>query len=241
MQELNERLANPPDINPANTEQLGLFVVGQLARRHGIRVMLRPSPYGGTTAVVLIPLALIVEDGPAAITSGPGAPRRPEPTGPTGPTDPVPTDPVPTGPTPAAATPRAPPGAATAGPPGPAAAGCRAGQWPPRTTAGPRPGPGYQSPGSPGPREAAADARGYGAGTQDQDRSAVRITGGLPLRHPGSAGTGAPGGFGASGGYDPGRGTGPSTGLQPGHQGDPGRHGTRRQAADGTAPMTSRS
>ncbi|HEX3513358.1 MAG TPA: nitrate- and nitrite sensing domain-containing protein, partial [Trebonia sp.] len=27
LQELNERLANPPDINPANTEQLGLFVV----------------------------------------------------------------------------------------------------------------------------------------------------------------------------------------------------------------------
>ena len=53
--ELNERLANPPDINPANTEQLGLFVVGQLARRHGISVMLRPSPYGGTTAVALIP------------------------------------------------------------------------------------------------------------------------------------------------------------------------------------------
>ena len=55
LQELNERLANPPDLNPANTEQLGLFVVGQLARRHGVRVMLRPSPYGGTTAVVLIP------------------------------------------------------------------------------------------------------------------------------------------------------------------------------------------
>jgi signal transduction histidine kinase len=70
LHELNERLANPPDINPANTEQLGLFVVGQLARRHGIRVMLRPSPYGGTTAVTLIPLALIVEDTPAAITSG---------------------------------------------------------------------------------------------------------------------------------------------------------------------------
>jgi signal transduction histidine kinase len=70
LHELNDRLANPPDINPANTEQLGLFVVGQLARRHGIRVMLRPSPYGGTTAVTLIPLSLIVEDTPAAITSG---------------------------------------------------------------------------------------------------------------------------------------------------------------------------
>jgi signal transduction histidine kinase len=70
LQELNDRLANPPDINPANTEQLGLFVVGQLARRHGVRVMLRPSPYGGTTAVALIPTVLIVEDGPAAITAG---------------------------------------------------------------------------------------------------------------------------------------------------------------------------
>ncbi len=70
LHELNERLANPPDLNPANTEQLGLFVVGQLGRRHGIRVMLRPSPYGGTTVVALIPLALIVEDSPAAITSG---------------------------------------------------------------------------------------------------------------------------------------------------------------------------
>ncbi len=68
--ELNERLANPPDINPANTEQLGLFVVGQLARRHGISVTLRPSPYGGTTAVTLIPLRLIVDEGPAAITAG---------------------------------------------------------------------------------------------------------------------------------------------------------------------------
>jgi signal transduction histidine kinase len=68
--ELNERLANPPELNPANTEQLGLFVVGQLARRHGISVTLRPSPYGGTTAVALIPGALIVEGEPAAITTG---------------------------------------------------------------------------------------------------------------------------------------------------------------------------
>jgi histidine kinase/DNA gyrase B/HSP90-like ATPase len=73
MAELNERLAQPPDINPTNTEQLGLFVVGQLARRHGINVTLRPSPYGGTTAVALIPDRLIVDEGPAAITVG-GAP-----------------------------------------------------------------------------------------------------------------------------------------------------------------------
>ena len=72
--ELNDRLANPPDLNPANTEQLGLFVVGQLARRHRISVILRPSPYGGTTAVVLIPGDLIVDEGPAALAAGgPGA------------------------------------------------------------------------------------------------------------------------------------------------------------------------
>jgi signal transduction histidine kinase len=74
LHELNERLANPQEINPANTEQLGLFVVGQLARRHGISVMLRPSPYGGTTAVALIPLTLLVDEGPAAITAGGRAP-----------------------------------------------------------------------------------------------------------------------------------------------------------------------
>jgi signal transduction histidine kinase len=68
--ELNHRLANPPDVNPANTEQLGLFVVAQLARRHGIQVTLRTSPYGGTTAVTLIPRRLIVDDAPAALTSG---------------------------------------------------------------------------------------------------------------------------------------------------------------------------
>ena len=72
--ELNDRLANPPDLNPANTEQLGLFVVGQLARRHRISVMLRPSAYGGTTVVVLIPGNLIVNEGPAALSAaGAGA------------------------------------------------------------------------------------------------------------------------------------------------------------------------
>jgi hypothetical protein len=48
--------------------------------------VLRPSPYGGTTAVALVPSVLIVEEGPAAITSGSRIPaaagtpeqRRPE-------------------------------------------------------------------------------------------------------------------------------------------------------------------
>ena len=60
--ELNERLASPPEFNPSDSEQLGLFVVSQLAHRHGIRVTLKASPYGGTSAIVLIPAHLVVTE-----------------------------------------------------------------------------------------------------------------------------------------------------------------------------------
>ncbi|MFG1864617.1 sensor histidine kinase [Microbispora bryophytorum] len=58
--ELNERLANPPEFDLADTDRMGLFVVARLATRRDIRVTLRPSPYGGTTAIVLIPSVLMV-------------------------------------------------------------------------------------------------------------------------------------------------------------------------------------
>ncbi|HEY6275516.1 MAG TPA: ATP-binding protein [Streptosporangiaceae bacterium] len=57
---INTQLAHPPDFDLANADQLGLFVVGKLAARHGVRVALRPSPYGGTTAVVLMPNSIVV-------------------------------------------------------------------------------------------------------------------------------------------------------------------------------------
>jgi signal transduction histidine kinase len=60
--ELNDRLANPPEFNPSDSEQLGLFVVSQLAKRHGVRVTLKASPYGGTAAIVLIPSHLVVTE-----------------------------------------------------------------------------------------------------------------------------------------------------------------------------------
>ena len=60
--ELNERLATPPEFNPSDSEQLGLFVVSQLAKRHGILVTLKASPYGGTAAIVLIPRHLVVTE-----------------------------------------------------------------------------------------------------------------------------------------------------------------------------------
>ena len=57
---INQRLAHPPEFDLADSDQLGLFVVSQLAARHGIRVLLRGSPYGGTTAIVLMPFGIIV-------------------------------------------------------------------------------------------------------------------------------------------------------------------------------------
>ena len=60
--ELNDRLTNPPEFNPSDSEQLGLFVVSQLAKRHGIRVTLKASPYGGSTAIALIPRHLVVTE-----------------------------------------------------------------------------------------------------------------------------------------------------------------------------------
>ncbi|WP_239374874.1 sensor histidine kinase [Frankia sp. Cj5] len=59
--EVNERLGNPPPFDLQTSERLGLFVVGRLAQRHSIQVRLRPSPYGGTLAIVLLPAALLRE------------------------------------------------------------------------------------------------------------------------------------------------------------------------------------
>jgi signal transduction histidine kinase len=57
---VNSRLAEPPEFDLLHSERLGLFVVGQLARRHDIRVVLRGSPFGGTTAIVLLPTAMVI-------------------------------------------------------------------------------------------------------------------------------------------------------------------------------------
>jgi signal transduction histidine kinase len=60
LSEINQRLATPPDFDLADADRLGLFVAGKLAARHGVRVSLRPSPYGGTTAIVLMPHSIVV-------------------------------------------------------------------------------------------------------------------------------------------------------------------------------------
>ncbi|MDX6743290.1 nitrate- and nitrite sensing domain-containing protein [Actinocorallia sp. A-T 12471] len=60
--ELNRRLIEVPDFDLADSDRLGLFVVSRLAARHGIRVTLQPSAYGGVTAIVLIPHRLVVPE-----------------------------------------------------------------------------------------------------------------------------------------------------------------------------------
>ncbi|HXL18414.1 MAG TPA: ATP-binding protein, partial [Streptosporangiaceae bacterium] len=50
----NERLANPPEFDLADSDKLGFFVVARLAARHNIKITLRTSPYGGVAAIVLL-------------------------------------------------------------------------------------------------------------------------------------------------------------------------------------------
>jgi signal transduction histidine kinase len=64
--EINAQLDNPPAFDLSGSDQLGLFVAGQLAKRQNIRISLRSSAYGGTTAIVLIPRSLVVPEGAAA-------------------------------------------------------------------------------------------------------------------------------------------------------------------------------
>ncbi|MFF4868672.1 nitrate- and nitrite sensing domain-containing protein [Streptomyces sp. NPDC000961] len=53
---INERLASPPTVDVSVSRRMGLFVVGRLSLRHGIRIQLRPSDSGGTTALVMLPV-----------------------------------------------------------------------------------------------------------------------------------------------------------------------------------------
>ncbi|MDX2934981.1 sensor histidine kinase [Streptomyces ipomoeae] len=77
--EANRRIEQSEALDLFDSDRLGLFVVSRLASRHGIKVHLRTSPYGGTTAVVLLPTALLhggmTERSPEAVAE---ARRRPE-------------------------------------------------------------------------------------------------------------------------------------------------------------------
>ena len=89
----NWRLDNPPVVDVSVSRRMGLFVVGRLAARHGIRVRLRQAQHGGLSALIWVPdpvaafesrcrwpgcpveLALPPASGPAA-SSAAGSSRR---------------------------------------------------------------------------------------------------------------------------------------------------------------------
>jgi hypothetical protein len=73
LSEINARLSRIPVVDVAVTRHMGLYVVGRLAHRHGIRVQLRERPYGGIAASVIIPADLVRND--------PDAPREILPAG----------------------------------------------------------------------------------------------------------------------------------------------------------------
>jgi len=80
--EINRDLAEVPAFDLAESDRLGLFITARLAHRQDVKVTLRSSPFGGTTAIVIIPMSLVVADDtvataePLAVTD-----RRLEPAG----------------------------------------------------------------------------------------------------------------------------------------------------------------
>lgn len=66
--EANRRIEQAEALDLFDSDRLGLFVVSRLSARHHIKVQLRTSPYGGTTAVVLLPTDLLQSGLPAEQT-----------------------------------------------------------------------------------------------------------------------------------------------------------------------------
>ncbi|WP_240509859.1 sensor histidine kinase [Streptomyces malaysiense] len=106
---MNALLADPDQVNVASLladGRIGLYVVSQLARRHGIGVRLQSNIYGGVQAVLVVPEALLgtpqAELPPQAAAPRP-AQLRAEPPAPTRPAPPVPA-PMPPATTPATRT-----------------------------------------------------------------------------------------------------------------------------------------
>ncbi|MFI0503668.1 ATP-binding protein [Streptomyces albogriseolus] len=70
---MNALLADPDQVHVASLladGRIGLFVVSQLARRHGIHVRLQTNIYGGVQAVLVVPQSLLGGE-PAAVTGAP--------------------------------------------------------------------------------------------------------------------------------------------------------------------------
>ncbi|MDA3648280.1 nitrate- and nitrite sensing domain-containing protein [Saccharopolyspora indica] len=75
--DINERLTRPPEIDVAVSRRMGLFVVGQLSRRHDIRVELQNNDglEGGATATVRLSGEFVVQITPDGPMPMPDVPR----------------------------------------------------------------------------------------------------------------------------------------------------------------------
>ncbi|MEU2920144.1 ATP-binding protein [Streptomyces sp. NPDC007057] len=72
---MNALLTDPDQVHVASLladGRIGLFVVSQLAKRHGIHVRLQSNIYGGVQAVLVMPQALLGTE-PGALAGGQGA------------------------------------------------------------------------------------------------------------------------------------------------------------------------
>ncbi|MFE0415794.1 sensor histidine kinase [Streptomyces tendae] len=75
---MNALLADPDQVNVARLladGRIGLFVVSQLAKRHGITVRLQTNIYGGVQAVLVVPQALLGTE-PGALPGGAARPSQ---------------------------------------------------------------------------------------------------------------------------------------------------------------------
>ncbi|MFJ8714000.1 sensor histidine kinase [Streptomyces violaceus] len=78
---MNALLADPDQVNVARLladGRIGLFVVSQLARRHGINVRLQTNIYGGVQAVLVVPQALLGAEAGAPERAGQPEGGQPE-------------------------------------------------------------------------------------------------------------------------------------------------------------------
>jgi signal transduction histidine kinase len=62
LSEINQRLAEPPAVDASVSRQMGLFVVGRLASRHGIMVRLSSEAGSGIAVKVTLPRSMVTLD-----------------------------------------------------------------------------------------------------------------------------------------------------------------------------------
>ncbi|WP_167533890.1 sensor histidine kinase [Streptomyces marokkonensis] len=185
---MNALLTDPDQVHVASLladGRIGLFVVSQLARRHGIHVRLQTNIYGGVQAVLVVPQTLLGTE-PGAPGTGQeadaGAGRQPQHDGSGAfpaarhvPAVPAPVD-----------GPGTTHGAAAAHPPSVSLTPV-ARQHPPRT---PAPSPGHRAVAPPLPVRGAREARPHPAeavpGPRHGDRDALDDAGTAPLTPPGT-------------------------------------------------------